>query len=157
MRSRKRRSLSQKGAEFIGSFEGLALDAYWDSIGGVWTIGYGHTSGVRKGQRITEAQADAFLRQDSEIAANAVHNLVTVPLNQAEYDALISFTFNCGVGALEESTMRKRLNAGDRKGAMAALLWWNKGNNGAEVKGLTRRRASERDLFLRRDYEPIPA
>src|SRR6185295_17828064 len=91
---------NQAGIELIESFEGLRLTSYQDSVG-VWTIGYGHTRGVRSGQTITQQQAQAFLQQDLGVAEAAVngHNL-TLTANQ--FAALVSFTFNLGGGNLNK-------------------------------------------------------
>ena len=83
---------SQAGIDLIKSFESCRLTAYQDSVG-VWTIGYGHTNGVYKGMTITQAQADAFLREDLKTAENTVNSKVTYPITQNMFDALVSFTF----------------------------------------------------------------
>lgn len=138
-------ALSAQGLELIKGFEGLRLNAYQDSAG-VWTIGYGHTGGVRPGDRITQAEAEAYLRQDTGWAQQAVRDLVRVPLSQGQFDALTSFTFNLGRGALEGSTLLRKLNAGDYAGAQAEFGRWV--HAGGEVlQGLVRRRAAEGDLF----------
>ena len=143
--------ISETGIELLKRFEGLSLEAYQD-VAGIWTIGYGHTGpDVEPGMRITEAEADALLRQDLRFAEDAVTRLVSVPLNSNEFDALVSFVFNVGAEAFRGSTPRRRLNRGDRIGAADALTWWNKATIAGrlqEVLGLTRRRASERALFL---------
>ena len=143
--------ISETGIELLKRFEGLSLEAYQD-VAGIWTIGYGHTGpDVEPGMRITESEADALLRQDLRFAEDAVTRLVSVPLNSNEFDALVSFVFNVGAEAFRGSTPRRRLNRGDRIGAADALTWWNKATIAGrlqEVLGLTRRRASERALFL---------
>lgn len=138
------------GLDLIKSFEGLRLKAYRDSVG-VWTIGWGHTSTARPGMQITEEHAEELLRADLADAERAVTRQITVPLTQNQFDALVSFTFNLGSGALSKSTLRRLLNAEDYKGAADQFPRWNKGRvNGALVvlKGLTRRRVAERKLFL---------
>lgn len=148
---------SESGVDLIKRFEGLELEAYQD-IAGVWTIGYGHTETVKPGQRITEREAEALLRRDLKPREDAVKRLTSVPLNQNEFDALISFVYNVGVEAYRRSTARRRLNAGNRVGAADALTWWNKATVGGvlrEVTGLTRRRAAERALFLTPTNPPI--
>jgi len=137
--------LSQNGLDLIKGFEGLRLSAYQDSAG-VWTIGYGHTGNVQPGDRITQAQADDLLQKDTAWAQQAVRDQVKVPLSQGQFDALTSFTFNLGAGALEKSTLLKKLNAGDYAGAQAEFGKWV--HAGGEVlQGLVRRRAAEADLF----------
>ncbi|PQA86568.1 hypothetical protein CW354_16290 [Marinicaulis flavus] len=142
---------SESGIELIKRFEGLELEAYQD-IAGIWTIGYGHTGpDVEPGMKISERDAEELLRKDLRPREQAVDSAVKVPLNQNEFDALVSFVYNVGVGALRSSTALKRLNKGDRIGAADALTWWNKATVGGvlrEVVGLTRRRAAERALFL---------
>lgn len=140
-----------KGLEVIKHFESLELKAYQDSAG-VWTIGYGHTgSAASKGNTITEAEAEALLRGDLDDAETDVGRFIDADLKQWEFDALVSFTFNVGGGALSKSTLRRKLNAGDRPGAAEEFLRWNKatvGGKKVELAGLTRRRRSERHLFL---------
>ena len=92
---------SEKGIEFIKSYEALVLKAYDDSTG-VWTIGYGHTAGVMPGMEITESQAVEFLQADLKRFEESVNRYVTVPLTQNMFDALVSFTFNLGAGALKK-------------------------------------------------------
>lgn len=149
---------SQNGIGLIKQFEGLELDAYRD-IAGIWTIGYGHTGPeVEPGMRISERDAEELLKGDLRPREDAVERQVRVPLNQNEFDALISFVYNVGAGAFGKSTARRRLNGGDRVGAAEALTWFNKATIGGvlrEVTGLTRRRAAERALFLSPVNPPI--
>lgn len=150
--------INQEGLELIKSFEGLELTAYQDAVG-VWTIGYGHTRTVRPGQTISEDEAEALLRQDLEIFEEAVERLVKVPINENEFSALVSLTFNIGETAFRNSTALRRLNNGDRKGAADAIEWFNKARvNGqlVELRGLTRRRAAEKALFLKPVALPSP-
>ena len=148
---------SQRGIDLIKQFEGLELEAYQD-IAGIWTIGYGHIETARPGMRITEREAEALLQRDLKPREQAVGRIVSVPLNQNEFDALVSFVYNVGIEGFRRSTARRRLNSGDRVGAADALTWWNKATVGGvlrEVTGLTRRRASERALFLTPVNPPI--
>lgn len=142
---------SANGVALIKRFEGLVLVAYLD-IAGVWTIGYGHTGPeVKPGLVWSQAQALTALYADLASREDAIGRLVTAPLNQNEFDALVSFVYNIGVEAFRHSTTRRRLNAGDRTGAADAMLWWKKATiDGvlAEVDGLKRRRRAERALFL---------
>ncbi len=143
--------ISQIGVDLIKRFEGLELESYQD-IAGIWTIGYGHTGPeVEAGQKLSPAEAEALLRHDLISREKAVSRLTNVPLNQNEFDALVSFVYNVGATAYSESTARRRLNKENREGAGDALTWFNKARiNGVlrPVAGLTRRRAAERDLFL---------
>ena len=98
---------------------------------------------------ITQAEADRLLAQDLERFETAVTEMITVPLTQCEFDALVSFSFNCGAGALQESTLRKRLNRGEDKPTVFAeeLIKWVNGANGP-LEGLVRRREAEIKLAV---------
>jgi len=137
---------SQAGVNLIKSFEGCKLTAYQDSAG-VWTIGYGHTSGVKAGMKITEAQAEAYLKGDLVTAENAVNGKVTYRIKQNQFDALVSFTYNVGSGNFGSSTLLKKLNQGDITGAANEFDKWNKAG-GKVLAGLVRRRAAEKAMFL---------
>jgi lysozyme len=137
--------INTAGLTFVASFEGLRLYAYPD-IGGVWTIGYGHTRTAQKGMSITKQQAMSLLKADLAVAEQAVHLYVHVGLNQNRYNALVSFVFNVGVGAFRSSTLLKQLNGGDYGGVPKQLLRWNK-VNGRPIAGLTRRRVAEGELW----------
>jgi GH24 family phage-related lysozyme (muramidase) len=138
---------SQEGINLIKSFEGLQLKAYVCPAG-VLTIGYGHTLDVKPGQVITEKQAEDLLRKDLIRFEESVEKNITVPLNQQQFDALVSFTFNCGTTALAQSTLRKRLNNKEdpNKVAQQELPKWVNGDNGP-LPGLVRRREAEVKLF----------
>lgn len=139
--------ISQKGIDLVKSFEGLELKAYKDSVG-VATIGYGSTgSHVSMGMTITKEQAEQLLKKDLERFEKGVSELVKVPLNQTQFDALVSFSFNLGLGNLKSSTLLKKLNTSDYNGAADEILRWNRAG-GKVLAGLTRRRIAERDLFL---------
>lgn len=131
--------------ELTKRFEGLRLQAYSDVVG-VWTIGYGHTRGVKRGDTCTEAQADQFLKGDMWICEAAVKRLVHVPLTQGQYDALCDFVFNLGEGNLASSTLLRKLNVRDYVGAREEFLRWNKAG-GKVLSGLTARRKAEYELF----------
>jgi len=137
---------STAGLNLIKRSEGLKLRAYTCS-GGVLTVGYGSTKGVRPGMVITQAEADARLREDLEEAEAAVERLVTVPLNSNEHAALVSFVFNIGAGAFERSTLIRLLNRNDRQGAARQFRRWVRGG-GKVLPGLVTRRAAEAALFL---------
>ena len=112
------RKISENGLALIKRFEGLRLTAYQDSVG-VWTIGYGHTSSVSEGQTITQTQADAYLRADCANAEKAVNRYMAVyQWNQNQFDALVSFTYNCGAGNL-----RTLLDAAVEVFAGAPVKW----------------------------------
>lgn len=141
------RQIGAKGFALIKSFEGLRLKAYPDpgTGGEPWTIGYGHTGGVKPGDVITEAVADAFLMEDIGRFERAVNRLCPVT-TQNQFDALVSFTFNLGEGNLEKSTLRKLHNQGKYAEARQEFQKWNRANN-MVMAGLTRRRASEAMLY----------
>jgi GH24 family phage-related lysozyme (muramidase) len=140
--------LTPEGWTLLKTWEGCRLSAYPDpaSGGAPWTIGYGHTGAeVVPGLTITQEQAEALLKQDVAEAAGAVDDLLRgVALTPRQRDALISFCFNVGAGALERSTLRKRLLSGEAPAVVIAqeLPRWCKGPNGP-VEGLKRRRAAE--------------
>ena len=159
---------SDRGIALIKHHEGVRLAAYPDPGKGwaIPTIGYGHTSAagppaVYKGMKITQAGADAILRQDLAKFERYVTDAVKVPLSQNEFDALVSFTFNLGPGNLRSSTLLKKLNAGDRAGAADEFLKWTKAG-GKTLPGLVKRREAERALFrapiadLRPTSKPVP-
>nr|QOW97171.1 Orf25 [Serratia marcescens] len=135
----------------IKRFEGLRLQAYQDSVG-VWTIGYGWTQPVagRKvgaGMAIDAATAERLLVCGVAQFEQGVERLVAVTVTQGQFDALVSFAYNLGLRALENSTLLRRLNAGDRQGAADQFgRWVNAG--GVRLDGLVARRAAERALFL---------
>lgn len=139
---------SERGMKLIREFEGVKLFSYLCPAG-VWTIGYGHTKGVKEGDTCSEEQARAWLRDDLRDAEAAVNQLVQVPLTQSQFDALASFTFNLGVGNLANSTLLRLLNASDYAKAAGQFPRWTK-VRGKElpVPGLVRRRAAEQALFL---------
>ncbi|HEY9887373.1 MAG TPA: lysozyme [Candidatus Obscuribacterales bacterium] len=147
--------INQDGLTIVKHFEGRELRAYQDSVG-VWTIGYGHTAAagpptVVAGQTITEAEAEAILKRDLGLFENGVRSVVAVPLNSNQFSALVSFSFNVGVGALRDSTLLRKLNAGDYQGAADEFPRWVKAG-GQTLPGLVRRRDAERALFLSQDY-----
>ena len=137
--------ISETGLALIRQFEGLRLSAY-RCPAGIATIGYGSTAGVQMGQTITAARAEELLRDDVRQFEAAVSRLVKVPLNQGQHDALVSFAFNLGAKALEQSTLLRLLNAGDYSGAAAQFDRWVYAS-GKKLSGLVKRRAAERALF----------
>lgn len=139
--------ISQKGLNLIKEFEGLELRAYKDSVG-VVTIGYGSTGPhVSMGMTITADQAEALLKNDVNRFEKGVIDLVTAPITQNQFDALVSFSFNLGLGNLKASTLLRKLNSLDYVGAANEFPRWNKAG-GKVLAGLTRRREAEKKLFL---------
>lgn len=145
--------LSPDGAKFIAEFEGTYLSCYRDPVG-IWTIGIGHV-GCSPGDRITLEKAYALLQSDADIAEVGIEHYITVPLNQNQQDALVSWVFNCGVGALADSTLRRKLNAGDYASVDDELNRWVNGG-GHSLPGLVRRRAAEGVLFNTPFGKPLP-
>lgn len=127
--------------------EALRTRAYLDT-GNVPTIGWGHTGGVKLGDTCTRYQAEAWIAQDILSAVRDVEKLVSVPLNQNQFDALVSFVFNIGGSQFRTSTLRRLLNDGLYTQAAAQFPRW-KFDNGKVQPGLVVRRDSERALFER--------
>jgi len=136
---------SQTGINLIKEFEGFRNNAYQDSVG-VWTIGYGHTLTARSGMRISRAEGERLLRQDLVRFERAVRDRVIVPITQNQFDALVSFAFNVGVGAFSKSTLLRLLNRGDYTGAKNEFKRWVHAG-GRRLQGLVRRRDREATLF----------
>jgi lysozyme len=142
---------SAAGRATIATREGNKLTAYRDSVN-ILTIGVGHTSvagppKVVEGMKITRAESDEILSRDLKDVEKTINRLVKVELTQNEFDALVSLVFNIGGGAFGKSTLLKKLNAGDHKGAADAFLSWDKAG-GKTLSGLTKRRKQERLQFL---------
>ena len=121
---------SKAGITAIEAREGVRLKAYRDTKG-ILTIGVGHTSAagdpsVRAGMCITHDECDTILSRDLADCEAAVNSAVKIKITQGEFDALVSLAFNIGTGGFVKSSVVKRLNAGDRKGAAAAIMMWNK-------------------------------
>jgi len=138
--------ISQRGVDLIKLFEGLMLTAYYCS-GNVLTIGYGHTSNVKKDMRITKEQAEELLKKDLIAFENIIKTSVRVPLDQCEFDALVSLVFNIGGGNFRKSTLLKYLNNLYYDKAADEFLRWNRAG-GNVIFGLTKRREAERNMFL---------
>lgn len=139
---------NEEALDVIKRFEGLRLKAY-RCPAGIWTIGYGSTGQhVHEGLEITEEQADALLRSDVRHAENAVKRGVNVDLNENEFGALVSFTFNVGGNAFWKSTLRALVNRSDRIAAAKEFAKWNKAG-GVVLAGLIERRKAEAALFMK--------
>lgn len=139
--------MSEKGLALVKSFEGCYLEAYLCPAK-VWTIGYGHTGTVEKGQTITKDEAERLLIKDLAWAENVVERHVKVELSAYQFDALTSFVFNVGEGAFKGSTLLRELNRGNYDAVPRQLLRWNKaGKPKKTLKGLTRRRMAEAALW----------
>lgn len=139
------------GIELIKRYEGLRLQAYRD-IAGVWTVGFGHTQGVTEGMVITKKEADNFLKKDVKDAERAVKELVTVPLNENQFSALVSFVFSVGEQAFRNSTLLLLLNQGKYQEVRNQLLRWCYVTDPVtrrkmRAEGLYKRRIEESNLF----------
>ena len=139
--------MSANGRALLIQREGFKTRAYKDSVG-VWTIGVGHTSAagapaVQPGMVISKAEVEAILSRDLVKFENTVNAAVKVPLTPGQFDALVSLCFNIGQGGFAKSTVVRRLNAGNYRGAADAFLMWNKP---PEIMG---RRRGERQQFLK--------
>ena len=145
-------AVSPFGVDLICGFEGKRLTAYDDGVG-VWTIGFGTTvypNGIKvmKGDTCTEAQAKTYMAHDLKKFEATVNKAVTVQLNQNQFDALLSLAYNIGTNAFSKSTLVKKLNANDIRGAADQFdVWVNAG--GKRMQGLVNRRAKEKEVFLR--------
>ena len=143
--------LGAAGKTLIQSFEKLALVAYKDQ-GGVWTIGWGHTGPEAfEGATCSPAQADAWFDTDIRRAVNATNHSLDVALNQNQFDALVAFTYNVGVGAEAHSALLRLVNGHHFDAAALEFGKWNH-VAGQVSAGLTRRREAERELFV----APLP-
>lgn len=134
------------GRNLIKTFEGYRDTAYLDPVG-IWTIGYGHTGGVKEGDTVTEDGADALLQQDLKAAENTV-NATGLKLSQFQFDALVSLVYNIGSGNFNNSTLLKLLKVSTAPGEDVEKWWkaWNKAG-GKTLRGLERRRAAEYLLY----------
>jgi GH24 family phage-related lysozyme (muramidase) len=141
--------LSQDGIDLIHAFEGCRLRAYDDGAK-YPTIGWGHRIWPEETERfkngLTQEEADALFLVDKKKAENHIHDLVHFPLNQNQFDALVDFAYNAGAQNLRTSTLLKKINASDFKGAANEFGKWVFGG-GKKLNGLVKRRDAERLLF----------
>jgi lysozyme len=153
--------MSQEGIDaLLKKFEGCKLKAY-RCPAGICTIGYGHTSAagaptVTDGMVITQQQCDDILRRDLVKYETAVHEMVEQPLTQHQFDVLVDFAYNAGVGNLKSSTLLKKVNAGQFDAVPAELMKWTKGG-GKVLAGLVRRRQAESSWWLSHEMVPMTA
>lgn len=142
-------AINNKGLAIIKKSEGLRLDAYF--LAGQWLIGYGHAGTAEQGMSITKDEAERLLIDDVKQSEDAVRSLVSVPLNENEFSALVSLAYNTGRRGFAETQVLRRLNAGDRKGAadeFRHIIWASVRGERVVLDALKRRRAAERALFL---------
>ena len=144
---------SARGVKLITDFEGFRATAYQD-VAGVWTVGYGFTKGVQKGDKITRAEADARLREELTEYERGVLRACKVEPNQNQFDALVCFAFNVGVAGMAKSSVIKAHNREDYQAAARAFGLWNKAG-GKVYPGLTRRRAAESALYLEPMHDEV--
>jgi lysozyme len=143
------RHITENGLKLIKSFEGFSNTIYLDEAR-LQTIGFGHLilphekSFFKNGLSISEAES--LLKKDLAIAENAVARLIKIPLNNKQFDALVSFTFNVGAAALQRSTLRRKVNRQEHEQVPAEFMLWVYAN-GRKIPGLIRRRASEAELY----------
>ena len=139
--------ITNEGINLIKKFEGLRLEAYLCPAG-VWTIGYGHTKGVKKGQVITQLEADNLLKEDLSSFEKGVTSLIKSNINQNQFDSLVSFAFNLGLANLKSSTLLKKVNSNsnDRTIVDEFIKWIYAG--GKPLEGLKRRRQAEAYLYF---------
>ena len=132
-------------SDFVKDFEGRELTAYQCSAG-VWTIGYGHTKGVKSGDEISPSEAEQLLVEDLTVISDDLNRLINVPVTQGQYIALLSLAFNLGATKVKNSTLLRKLNHKDYEGAAEEFDKWVCAG-GKVSDGLKRRRAAERALF----------
>lgn len=140
--------MTNEGLELIKSFEGLRLKAY-KCPAGVWTIGYGHTKGVKEGDVITEQEAEDMLKKDVVGFEINVRGAVIPNLNDHQYDALTSFAYNVGLGNFRKSTLLRLINSGitAREDITNQFMRWVYAG-GKKLTGLVRRRTAEAELYF---------
>ena len=145
--------ISQEGLSLIKKFEGCKLQSY-KCAAGVWTIGYGSTNGIEEGMEISQERADMLLLEDVEVFEKAVNELVEVPLEQNQFDSLISWTFNLGPTNLKNSTLLKVLKNKNYDEVPTQIKRWNKAG-GKVLQGLIRRREAEALLFEGKEWHEV--
>lgn len=149
--------ISQAGIDLIKRFEGCSLTPYLCPAG-YWTVGYGHVIGIGKTkpekQLYTQEEVDEFLRTDLARFERGVHRYCPVYLTQPEFDALVSFAYNLGLGTLQRSTLRQKILRNNKAGAAGEILKYNKAG-GQVLKGLTRRREAEYRMFTKETNNAI--
>ena len=145
--------ISEEGISLIKHFEGCGLEAYQDSVG-IWTIGFGTIKGVKEGDRINQDEAEHLLQEEMPEYEGYINEMVDVPLEQNQFDALCSWVFNLGPKNLSESTLLRVLNDGKYDEVPQQIVRWNKAG-GEVLKGLVKRRQAEADLFEGKSWEKI--
>jgi lysozyme len=151
-------NISEKGVEVLKKFEGVRTKAYQCSAG-KWTIGVGHVGPEVNASTVWDmAQVNNAFCKDIQRFENAVNKLVTLKIDQAKHDALVSFCYNLGEGALKSSTLLRKLNIGDIEGAAAEFVKWDNVRINGKLTpdaGLRRRRLAEQAMFLTAKYPEV--
>lgn len=145
--------ISKEGIALIKKFEGIELEAYQDSVG-VWTIGYGHTKGVKEGDNISLKKAEQMLEEELVEYEGYINNMVELGLEQNQFDALVAWVYNLGPTNLGQSTLLKVLNQGLFNEVPYEIKRWNKAG-GEVLNGLVRRREAEALLFEGKAWEDV--
>jgi lysozyme len=145
--------ISEEGISLIKNYEGCRLEAYQDSVG-IWTIGYGVIKGVKEGDKINQEEADHLLQEELPEYEGYINDMIKVPLEQCQFDALVCWVYNLGPNNLKDSTLLRILNEGDYNGVPEQIKRWNKAG-GTVLAGLVKRRAAEADLFQGKAWERI--
>lgn len=138
---------SERGINLIKQYESFRAEAY-RCPAGVWTIGYGHTGGVKPGDRVTETEADGLLRKDVESSEKIVSTLVKRPLNQNQFDALVSFVYNTGSGNFAGSTLLRKINKNPLDESIKEEFQKWVYAKGKRLEGLVKRRLEECELYF---------
>ncbi len=143
------RHITDNGLKLLKGFEGFSLTIYLDAAG-LQTVGYGHLILPHKKlafkNGISELDAESLLKQDVQLAEKAVARLITTPLTNNQFDALVSFTFNVGAGALQRSILRHKINSGEHEEVPLELLKWIYAGS-RKIPGLIKRRILEGELY----------
>ena len=150
---RNKMKISENGLELIKKFEGCETTAYQDSVG-VWTIGFGHTKGVKEGQTCSIEDAESMLADEMDEYEGYINNMVKVELQQHEFDALVAWVYNLGPTNLGESTMLKVLNGGQFDRVPDEMNRWTRAG-GKILEGLVRRRQAESLMFQDLDWRQV--
>tara|TARA_Y100001973_G_C5181726_1_gene325301 strand:+ start:573 stop:1016 length:444 start_codon:yes stop_codon:yes gene_type:complete len=145
--------ISEEGISLIKNYEGCRLEAYQDSVG-IWTIGYGVIKGVKEGDQINQEEANHLLKEELPEYEGYINDMIKVPLEQCQFDALVCWVYNLGPNNLKDSTLLRILNDGDYDGVPEQIKRWNKAG-GKVLAGLVKRRAAEADLFKGKEWERI--
>jgi lysozyme len=146
-------NISQEGLSLIKKFEGCELKAY-RCAANVLTIGYGSTKGVTEDMEITQEEAETLLQEEMHEYEGYINDMVKVPLEQHQFDAMVSWVFNLGSGNLSSSTLLRVLNEEKYEDVPEQILRWNKAG-GKVLDGLVRRRTAESLLFEGKDWKQV--